>query len=105
MVGVRGAHAAAYIALGATDPDFKQTVLALMEPLVPQGEVPTADYAFLYDQVHTPQRYGTAARCENGELKPSKPIENPGQLGQRRAALGLPDEPKLCVVNGGQIAR
>lgn len=105
VVGVRGAHAAAYIALGATNPDFQRTALELMAPLVPRGEVPTADYASLYDQVHTPQRYGTAIRCENGEFKPSKPIEDPGQLAQRRAALGLPDMPRFCVTSGSQKTR
>ncbi len=103
MVGVRGAHAAAYIAISAADnTDLKPTVLTLMEPLVHRGEVPAADYAMLYDQVHTPQRYGTQVACENGEVEPSKPIEDPGHLDERRAALGLPNRPKLCVLAGGR---
>ena len=98
MVGVGGAHAAAMIALSARD-DFKATALTLMEPLVHQGEIPTAEYAVLYDAVHTLQRYGTQVRCDNGEMKPSKPIEDPDHLDARRAALGLPDRPQFCVVD------
>jgi hypothetical protein len=98
MVGVRGATAAGLIASGArNDPAFQAQVLVLMEPLLQRDEVPTLYYALLFDAVHTPQRFGMQSDCKNGAFVPSKPIEDPPHLEQRRAALGLVKQPHLCV--------
>jgi hypothetical protein len=98
MVGVRGATAAAMIAAGAnTDARFQAQVLALMEPLLSRDEVPSMYYAGLFDAVHTPQRFGTLTDCRQGRLVPSKPVEDPQHLEQRRAALGLAKQPQFCV--------
>ena len=49
------------------DRDFQRHVLALMEPLVAQGEVTKGNYAYLWDRIavseNRPQRYGTQGRC------------------------------------------
>lgn len=49
------------------DRDFQRHVLTLMEPLVAQGEVSRANYAYLWDRIAVsekrPQRYGTQGRC------------------------------------------
>ena len=49
------------------DRDFQRHVLSLMEPLVAQGEVSRANYAYLWDRIAVsekrPQRYGTQGRC------------------------------------------
>jgi hypothetical protein len=98
MVGVRGATAAAMIASGANnDPRFQAQVLALMEPLLGRDEVPSLYYAGLFDAVHTPQRFGMLTDCRQGRLVPTKPIEDPQHLEQRRAALGLVKQPQFCV--------
>jgi hypothetical protein len=99
MVGVRGATAAGMIANFANkDPGFQAQALALMEPLVRRDEVPTLYYAGLFDYVHTPQRFGTLLDCRQGVFVPSKPIEDPQHLEQRRAALGLVKLPQYCVM-------
>jgi hypothetical protein len=104
MVGVRGATAAGLIASGARDdPAFQAEVLRLMEPLFKRDEVPAMFYAALYDIVHTPQRFGSESTCENGENKPTKPLEDPQHLEERRATLGLPRMPKFCIVAGGAV--
>ena len=99
MVGIRGAHAAALIAFASKDPGFMAEGLARMEPLMQRDEVSANDYALLYDIVRTPQRFGTQSTCENGTLKPSKPIEDPAHLEERRKALGLFTLPQFCRVS------
>jgi hypothetical protein len=96
MVGVRGANAAAMIVFTSKNPAFMAEALARMEPLIRRDDVSANDYALLYDMVHTPQRFGTEIRCENGTLTPSKPIEDPAHLDERRKALGLMERPKFC---------
>jgi membrane-associated protease RseP (regulator of RpoE activity) len=101
MVGVRGARAAALIVMNSKDPGLQAEALALMEPLMQRDEVPNNEYALVYDMVHTPQRYGTQGACENGQMKPTRPIEDPEHLADRRAALGLVKLPQFCVVAAG----
>jgi len=98
MVGVRGATAAGLIAYSAPgDQTFQAEVLSLMEPLLRSDEVPAMYYAALFDLVHTPQRYGNDRKCENGRFELTKPVEDPQHLAERRAALGLPILPDLCI--------
>ncbi|HEV2702590.1 MAG TPA: M56 family metallopeptidase [Steroidobacteraceae bacterium] len=97
MVGVRGAHAAGLIVVMSHDPGFKAEVLALMERLLPHDEVPTQEYAWLYDDVHSPQRFGSQFACVNGVNRPTKPVEDPEHLDERRNALGLFKLPQFCL--------
>jgi hypothetical protein len=98
MVGVRGATAAGMIAFSAHDDTaFQAQALALLEPLLQRDEVPTLYYALLFDTVHTPQRFGMFMDCKNGVFVPTKPIEDPQQLEERRTALGLSKQPQFCV--------
>jgi hypothetical protein len=97
MVGVRGATAAGMIASSArSDPAFQAEALRLMEPLLQRDEVPAMFYAGLYDSVHKSQRFGMMMECVKGVIKPSKPLEDPQHLDERRAALGLPKLPQFC---------
>jgi hypothetical protein len=98
MVGVRGATAAGMIAYFVPgDQPFQAEVLGLMEPLLRSDEVPAMYYAALFDRVHSPQRYGNERSCQNGRFKFTKPVEDSPHLAQRRAALGLPVLPDLCI--------
>jgi hypothetical protein len=101
MVGVRGSMAASLIVGSTPDMAFHAEVLRLMEPLLQRDEVSAMDYAMLYDEVHTPQRFGMMSECIKGELKPSKPLEDPQHLDERRAALGLLKLPQFCDWTSG----
>ncbi|MFN3558300.1 MAG: DUF6624 domain-containing protein [Brevundimonas sp.] len=66
------------------DRDFQRHVLSLMEPLVAQGEVSRANYAYLWDRIAVsekrPQRYGTQGRCTApGKWEPDE-IEDRGRI-------------------------
>jgi hypothetical protein len=100
MVGVRGSHAAALIVFSSRNPEFEAAALALMGPLMQRDEISAFDYAGVYDMVRTPQRFGTQTTCEKGVFKPTKPIEDPDHLDERREALGLTKLPQFCRVSG-----
>lgn len=87
MVGLKGAHGAGLIAVAAEDdPEFQARALALMEPLVGKGEVRKPLYAALFDIVHPTQRYGMVGECGS----PTKPLEDPEHVDERRASMDLP---------------
>ncbi len=75
------------------DPDFQREVLALMEALLPAGEVRAADYAYLFDRVaaaaDAPQRFGTQGSCDERGWTP-RPLEDPEGVDALRAGAGLP---------------
>jgi hypothetical protein len=83
IVGEDGAHAAWLLAQHA-DLD----VPLQKQPLVGQGLVSPADYAYLYDRVavneQRPQRYGT--QLDGAE---PRPIEDAAHVDERRRAVGL----------------
>lgn len=91
MVGPDGATAAWLIAQHADrDKDFQREVLALMEPLVRQGQASGKDFAYLHDRTHYPQRFGTQGSCvSRSEWQPFE-IEDIAGVDERRRALGLP---------------
>jgi hypothetical protein len=69
--------------------------LRRMEPYLENGGVRPVDYAYLHDRVAVNtgglQRYGTQPRREcnaDGSLSP-QPLEDPAQVDERRAELGL----------------
>jgi hypothetical protein len=59
---------------------------------VAAGDASARDQAYLEDRVRVhsgePQLYGTQFMYDNDELKP-QPIEDPDNLDQRRATVGL----------------
>lgn len=74
------------------DRDFQKRILGLLEPLVAKGETRREHYAYLYDRVSTPQRYGTQGRCVGkGRWEPLE-VEDPARLDERRASVGLAPE-------------
>jgi hypothetical protein len=90
MVGKDGAQAAWLLAQHADrDAPFQNQVLAMMEPLVAQGEASGVHYAYLYDRTHYPQRYGTQGTCVNAQAWEPFEIEDLASVNARRRALGL----------------
>lgn len=77
-----------------TDPAFMRDVLALLEPLVAQGETGKSTYALLFDRVAyydgRPQRYGSQGSCSAPHSWSAFPIEDAARIDQRRSEMGLP---------------
>lgn len=76
------------------DTAFRRQVLALIEPLAKTGEARPEDYARLYDRLATDdkrlQRYGTqGGPCKDGKHAVPTDLEDPANVEQRRAAVGL----------------
>lgn len=73
-------------------PDFQAEALAMMESLLPAGEVEARSYALLWDRVavrrNAPQRYGSQGECQGKAWRP-RPMEAPGDVDRRRADVGL----------------
>jgi len=91
MVGRDGASAAWLLAQHADrDKPFQHEVLALMEPLVQQGQASGKNFAYLVDRTHYPQRFGTQGSCvSRAEWQPFE-IEDIARVDERRSALALP---------------
>ena len=86
-------HAWVLVQHSDRDPAFQQEVLAILTTLYASGETDGNSYANLYDRVAynagRPQRYGTQGRCAGpGKWEPFE-IEDPANLDQRRASVGL----------------
>jgi hypothetical protein len=90
LVGKDGSISA-FLLIQHADQDraFQRQVLALMEPLVQSGEVSASNYAYLYDRVSTPQRYGTQGRCNGPNRWDPNDIEDPETVDARRASVGI----------------
>jgi hypothetical protein len=90
MVGKDGANAAWLLVQHAdSDKDFQLKVLELMKPLVEQNQASGADFAYLYDRTHYPQRFGTQGDCvSKNEWQPFE-IEDIVNVDERRRAVGL----------------
>lgn len=94
LVGTDGANAAHRIAQHSINhPDFMRACRKLLDDASAKGEVPRWQFAYIDDRIRVyeglPQRYGTQWRGGPDNLEPY-PIENPSQVDERRAALGLP---------------
>ena len=90
LVGKQGANAAWLLVQHSdADHDFQVSCLELMEAM-PEGEIEKQQIAYLTDRIlvaeKKPQRYGTQM---DAEFQP-KPIEDPEQVDERRAEVGLP---------------
>jgi hypothetical protein len=77
-----------------SDPQFQESVLALMKPLVYAGEAKANLYALLFDRIALArgrsQRYATQfTRSETGCLMAVQ-TEEPEKVDERRASVGLP---------------
>ena len=70
------------------DPEFQRKVLRLMEPMVETGEVNGRNFAYLYDRVNEPQRYGTQLMCIEGAFSP-RPLADPARVDEFRKSVGL----------------
>jgi len=91
LVGEDGAHAAWLLAQHAA-PQRQQEFLELLRAAVEAGEASVTDQAYLEDRVRVhegqAQRYGTQFIHDEQALRP-QPIEDPENLDQRRAEVGL----------------
>lgn len=87
--------AAAWLIVQHADRDlaFQQRVLALLEPLIADGETDPANYAYLHDRVAVnggrPQRYGTQGGCTAPGQWTPRPMEDPAGVDARRRQMGL----------------
>lgn len=93
LVGRQGVEAAWLVALHADhDPAFQRRCLDLMADAAAAGEPEPSWLAYLTDRVLVnegrPQRFGTQYRTTATGLQPH-PIEDPDQVDQRRAEMGL----------------
>ncbi|MFD5553763.1 DUF6624 domain-containing protein [Streptomyces sp. NPDC127068] len=93
LVGEAAVWAAWEIALHADPlPDFQRAALRLLAPAVEQGEATVQQWAHLHDRCEAVtddrQTFGTQYRL--GPHGPELvPVDTPGELDQRRAAVGL----------------
>lgn len=105
-VGADGVSAAWILVQHAdADPAFQSDVLGKIAPMVKSGEVTSHEYTLLVDRVLVnqgkPQRYGSQLVAKDGKWVP-KPMEAPGEVDQRRAAIGeMPLADYMCVA--GQL--
>jgi hypothetical protein len=91
MVGEDGAQAAWLLAQHSdSDRGFQRQALRSIEKLVPAGEAVPRNYAYLYDRLNTPQRYGTQGTCNSTGLWVPLEVEDEARLDERRAEAGLP---------------
>ena len=100
LVGLKATQAA-YMVIQHTghDIEFQNQCLALMVDLVEQGELPASYVALLTDRIRffqgQPQVFGTQMALISNEYgmmvpTPTVPIEDPENLDQRRALMGMP---------------
>lgn len=82
---------AAWLLVQHADADraFQKQVLKIMEPLVDQGKIKGSNFAYLWDRVNTPQRYGTQGTCKSTTQWQPRAIEFPEQVDERRKQMGL----------------
>jgi hypothetical protein len=101
LVGVDGAEAAYRIAQHSINhPDFMRECRQMLDEASAKGEVPRWQFAYIDDRIRIyeglPQRYGTQWRNGPKGLEPY-PIEDPDNVDERRAALGLPSLAELHI--------
>lgn len=94
MIGQDGVKAAFLLVQHADkDPNFQRQMLPHIRAAYEKGQISGQEVALLTDRVliayKKPQRYGTQADIVDGEIV-FKPVEDPEQLDQRRAQMGLP---------------
>jgi hypothetical protein len=74
-------------------PDLMRHVLPKLEANVHDGNADPADFAMMFDRMQMydgkPQHYGSNFECAPDKRLVPTPIEQPGTLDERRAAIGL----------------
>lgn len=91
LVGEDGAHAAWLLIQHAdADPALQKRALGLMEPLLASGKVDRQNFAYLWDRVHVPQRYGTQGRCVSTTRWQPDTLESEAEVDERRKEMGMP---------------
>ncbi|MFE9696355.1 DUF4135 domain-containing protein [Streptomyces sp. NPDC006270] len=93
LVGAEAAAAASRLLQHARDHlDFRRHCLELMRDAAERGDLPWREVAYLTDELRVteglPQVYGTKFEPVGGVLVPW-PVEDPGDVDHRRAALGM----------------
>ena len=89
------ADAAAQLIVQHADEDlaFKGEMIALIEPLVEQGESRRNFFPFMYDRwaaaAHKPLRFGLQGACKGKGVWELLPTEDPEHLEERRQTFGL----------------
>lgn len=94
LVGEKGAEAAWLIAQHAIGlPDFQRRCLASMQTAAEAGAIPAWQPAYLLDRIRIfegrTQIYGTQFDWNEDGLMSPRPIDVPGEVDARRAAVGL----------------
>jgi hypothetical protein len=95
-VGKDGSEAAWLVVQHAIDqPDFQRRMFVYLENAAEQGRVEPWQLALLEDRIRSlegrPQKYGTQFDWdESGEMSPYPEIEDPSQVNELRASVGLP---------------
>ena len=105
VVGKEAAAGAWMIAQHTSDDELQRHALALLQPLLDEGEVSKSNYALLDDRVHArrgePQLYGTQYKKKvvDGVVHfgPSTPIVDPEHLDERRKEMGLEPQANYIV--------
>ncbi|TQV87186.1 DUF6624 domain-containing protein [Aliikangiella coralliicola] len=88
-VGRDGANSAWAIVQHADhDRKFQRKILLMMKPFVETKEIEPSEYAYLYDRVHVPQRFGTQGKCLDNRWEPRE-IEDEENLEARRKKFGM----------------
>jgi hypothetical protein len=96
LLGEDGAEAAWRIAQHAIgEPDLQRRSLPLLQEAVARDDALAWQAAYLEDRIRAcegrTQRYGTQLDWDDdGQLSPYPPVEDPGGVDARRAAVGLP---------------
>ncbi|MRW92453.1 hypothetical protein GJ699_20860 [Duganella sp. FT80W] len=111
MVGKDGGDAAWLLAQHADrDTPFQRKVLELMQPLLDADQASLKNYAYLYDRIHDPQRYGTQGWCVSREEWRPFEIEDAAGVNARRKQAGMPPleaylaiMKPLCAESGNNI--
>ena len=95
-VGKDGSEAAWLIVQHAIDqPDFQRRMFIYLQNAAEQGRAEAWQPAFLEDRIRSlegrPQKYGTQFDWdESGEMSPYPEIEDPANVNELRASVGLP---------------
>ena len=85
------------------EPDFMRSALEILKAAVKNQQAPSWQIAYLEDRIRMfegrLQLYGTSLDWdEQGQMSPYPAIENPEQLNERRAEMGLPPLQKIAHI-------
>nr|WP_295106234.1 DUF6624 domain-containing protein [uncultured Caulobacter sp.] len=91
------------------DAAFQAEVLPQLEKLAQEGKARPTSYAMLYDRVAVAQkrlqRYGSQGRCNDQGVWTAFETEDPANLDQRRASMGLQPAADYAAVVGSRACK